>query len=130
MIDNKKAIILVLLYLSAAFDTVDHNLLLSGMMTRISIGGTVLTWMKSYISFMIQRVSIGDVFSFVATIRFGVVWLIYFTIYTLPIGHIAQTHGLNVHFYADDVQLYMAFDSRNHEDTTAILTKVENCMSD
>ena len=28
------------------------------------------------------------------------------TIYTLPIRDTARTHGLNVHFYADDTQLY------------------------
>jgi len=50
MIDDKKAVILVLLDLSAAFDTVDHNLLLSRMMTRLDIDGTVFTWLKSYLS--------------------------------------------------------------------------------
>ena len=50
MIDDRKAVILVLLDLSAAFDTVDHNLLLSRiMMTRLGIGGTVLTRLKSYL---------------------------------------------------------------------------------
>jgi len=48
MVDDKKAVILVLLDLSAAFDTVDHNLLLSGMMTRLGIGGTVITRLKLY----------------------------------------------------------------------------------
>jgi len=52
-----------------------------------------------------------------------------FTIYTLPIVDIARTHRLNVHFYADDTQLYMAFDPTDHEDTTSILTQVENCIS-
>ena len=41
---------MVLLDLSAAFDNVDHNLLLSCMMTWLGIGGTVLTWLKSYLS--------------------------------------------------------------------------------
>ena len=135
MIDDKKAVILVLLDLSAAFDTVDHNLLLSRMMTQLGIGGTVLTWLKSYLSGRSQRVSIGDIFSHVAMLLFGVpqgsvLGPILFIIYTLPIGNIARTHGLNVHFYADDTQLYMAFDPTDHEDTTSVLTRVENCISD
>jgi len=50
MIDDKKAVILIRLDLSAVFDTVDHNLLLSWMMTRLGIGGTVLTWLNLYLS--------------------------------------------------------------------------------
>jgi len=107
MIDDKNAVILVLLDLPAAFDTVDHNLLLSRMMIQLGIGGTVFTWLKSHISRRSQRVNIGDAFSLVATLLFGVprgsvIGAILFTIYTLPIGDIARTHGLNVHFYADD----------------------------
>ena len=50
MIDDKKAVILILLALSAACDIVDHNLLLWRMVTRLGIGGTVLTWLNSYLS--------------------------------------------------------------------------------
>ena len=46
MVDDKKVVILVLLELSTPFVTTDHNLLLSRMMTRFGIGGTVLTWLK------------------------------------------------------------------------------------
>jgi hypothetical protein len=80
-----------------------------------------------------QRVSIDDAFSLVATLLFGipqgsVIGLILFSIYTLPIGDIARAHGLNVNFYADDTQLYMAFHPTDHEDTTLILIQVENCI--
>ena len=102
MIDNKQAVILVLLDLSAAFDTVDHNLLLSRMMNRLGIGGTVFACLKSYLSGRSQGVSIGDAFSLVAILLLGP---IIFTIYTLPIGDITRSHYLNVHFYADDTQL-------------------------
>ena len=126
MIDDKKAVILIRLDLSAVFDTVDHNLLLSWMMTRLGIGGTVLTWLNLYLSGRSQRVSIGDAFSLVAILLFGVPqWSALgptlFTIYTLPIGYIARTHDLNVHFYADDTQLYMSFDPTDHEDITSTL---------
>ena len=135
MIDDKKAVILVLLDLSAAFDTVDHNLLLSRMMIQLGIGGTVFTWLKSHISRRSQRVNIGDAFSLVATLLFGipqgsVIGLILFSIYTLPIGDIARAHGLNVNFYADDTQLHMAFAPTDHEDAPSILTQVENYISD
>ena len=97
------------------------------MMTRLGVGGTVLTWLKSYLSGRSQRVSISDAFSLVATLLFGVpqgsvLGLILFTIYTLPIGDIARAHGLSVNFYADDAQLYMTFDPTDNEDTTSVLT--------
>ena len=50
--------------------------------------------------------------------------------YTFTIRDIARTHDLNVDFYADDTLLYMAFDPIDHEDTTSVLTQVENCISD
>ena len=87
----------------------------------------MLTWLKSYLSGRSQRVGIGDVFSVVATLLFGVPQgsvlgpILCFTIYTLPIRDTARTHGLNVHFYADDTQLYMSFDPTDHEDITSTL---------
>ena len=135
MIDDKKAVILVLLDLPAAFDTVDHDLLLSRMMTRLGIGGTVSEWLKSYLSGRNQTVSIGDIFSLAATLLFGVpqgsvLGPILFTMYTPPIGDIARTHGLNVHFYADDTHLYMAFDPTDNEDAASVLKQLEDCISD
>ena len=47
-----------------------------------------------------------------------------FIIYTLRIGNIARSQGLNVHFPADDIQLYVAFDPNEHKNTTSVFTVV------
>ena len=57
--DQQKVTILVLLDLSAAFDTVDHNILLHRLHTRFGISGTALDWFKDYLSNRRQRVSVN-----------------------------------------------------------------------
>ena len=49
-LDAKKEVVLVLLDLSAAFDTLDHQILLERMQTRYAVSGTALKWFESYIS--------------------------------------------------------------------------------
>ena len=49
-IDNHCCVILVLLDLSAAFDTVNHSILLERLVTRYGIGGIALEWSRSYLS--------------------------------------------------------------------------------
>ena len=54
-LDNKKGVVLVLLDLSAAFDTVDHTLLLASM-KRIGVIDVVHQWFESYLSSRTQTV--------------------------------------------------------------------------
>ena len=86
-LDQRKSDFLVLLDLSAAFDTVDHQMLLDRLATRIGLGGVVLDWARSYLLSRTQFVSILDARSESQVLSSGVpqgsvLGPIFFTIYT------------------------------------------------
>ena len=61
--DDGKITALVLLDLSAAFDTVDHKILLSHLQYHLGIHDIALDWCKSYILNRPQHVCIGNAIS-------------------------------------------------------------------
>ena len=65
-LDNRKSTILVLLDLRAAFDTVDHQILLDRLHT-CGIRGNAHKWMQSYLSQRSQVVNIRDTHSLCPT---------------------------------------------------------------
>ena len=64
--------LLVLLDLSAAFDTVDHIILLRRLETSFGVTGDALKWIASYLSARSQRVMINGVLSDKFDLSFGV----------------------------------------------------------
>ena len=114
-IDNQKCVVLLLLDMSAAFDTIDHELLLERMSKRYGVKGNALKWFRSYLQDRKQFVMIDGIKSKVKELRYGVpqgsaLGPILYLLYTSPIGDIIRRHGLdNYHLYADDTQLYLSF---------------------
>ncbi len=58
--DNQNITLMLLLDLSAAFDTIDHDILLNRLKERCGIGGTIIKWMKSYLTDRTQIVKINN----------------------------------------------------------------------
>ena len=123
---------LILLDLSAAFDTIDHGLLLNRMEKRFQICGSALAWFKSYLSDRAQSVQIENCRSDPIALNFGVpqgsvLGPILFSLYMSPLGDIVRQHQLDHHFYADDTQLYVSFQIKNINDQ---LSRITACTSD
>ena len=111
-INARKGSFLVLLDLSASFDTVDHELL-SFLDTNIGLRGPVLSLLRSYLCGHSQSVSVNGVMSEFCQLAFGVpqgsvLGPLAFCAYTL--GAIFLHHKLNYHLYTDDTQVYCATD--------------------
>ena len=62
-LDIQNDVIIVLLDLSSAFDTIDHDILLHRLRCRFKIDGVVLEWIRSYLRGRTQRVCVGSVVS-------------------------------------------------------------------
>ena len=98
---------LVLLDLSAAFDTIDHSILLQRPQHVIRNKLTTLGGFKSYLSDRFQFVLVNkESFSHTRVPQGSALGPILFTLYMLPLGNIIRQHGINFNCYADGIQLY------------------------
>ena len=126
---------MVLLDLSADFDTVDHATLHFGLESTAGITSSALQWISSYIHNRTQSVSINGTLSSKTVLLYGVpqgsvLGPQFFIIYTGPIAGIAKKHGLQVHLYADDIQLYVSFNPKRAGDEQLAVERIQNCIHD
>ena len=121
---------LILLDLSAAFDTIDHQILLTRLSSTFGFSDTALSLITSYLTNRSQYITIGDHCSNPTPLTTGVpqgsvLGPLLFTLYTTPIGHILSKSPVSFHLYADDTQLYISF---SPSDSTANLSVLSSTL--
>jgi hypothetical protein len=130
-VDRQKIVFLVMLDLSAAFDTIDHTILLRRMNQSFGISKTALQWISSYLKCRTSH--IYGIYSDSHILDFGVPQgsvkgPLDFIVYTTPVGNIIRGHGLKYHIYADDTQVYVSFNPKVLGAHEAALSQLESCI--
>ena len=108
--------VLVFLDFSAAFDTIDHDILLKRLKFNFGINHKALDWFSSYLQHRSYKVKINNTLSDGTKLNYGVpqgsiLGPILFSLYITEINNIISSHNLSCHFYADDIQIYLKCDN-------------------
>src|SRR5664279_5282928 len=133
-LDKGDLVALTLLDHSAAFDTVDHDILLRRMRMSYGISGIALNWFRSYLVGRKHHVRYGGGCSDTTTVDFGVpqgsvLGPILFIMYTADLVALVQRNGLQPHLYADDTQIVGSC-RPTAADITILRHRTEICVAD
>ena len=107
VIDTSDLSVLALLDLSAAFDTVDHGILLQRLETSFGVGGLVLEWFRSYLTNGVQHVREAHPARHRGRCGLdyhrGQCWV--HSCGSVDLIGLVENHGFIPHMYADDSQI-------------------------
>ena len=123
---------LILLVLSAAFDTIDHNTLLHRLKHWFDITSALLS-LSSFLTNRFQIVVASNSKSQPFLLEFGipqgsVLGPLLYSLYTTPLhSMISKYPGIRCHFYTDDTQIYISF---SPEYASFAVSIIESCFND
>ena len=109
--NRKEVSALVLLDLPAAFDIINHNILLDRLNSSFGLSGNALSLLSSYLSNRTQSVIVDQAQSPELPLLCGVpqgsvLGPLLFSLYTTSLNHLLANLVVQFHFYADDTQIY------------------------
>ena len=95
--------------MSAAFDTINHRLLLQKLQQTYGINQSLLLWLESYLSNRGVKVRVRDGESDQCSLHIGIpqgsiLGPLLFILYTKSLETVVKKYGISMHFYADELQ--------------------------
>ena len=105
--DVQQVTLLAMLDLSAAFDCVDHAILLQCLQVGAGLTNVVLEWVTSFLSEWTQQITYNGELSTTQSVLFGipqgsVLGPLLYVLYIAELFHVVARHQLRLHMYADD----------------------------
>ena len=131
--NSQHVTLLILLDLSAAFDTFDHDTMLRRL--EYSFGILALSWFASYLSGRTQQIMINKSLSKPFKLECGVpqgscLGPLLFTLYMSELFEIIKYHLPMMYCYADDSQVYISFSPNDRTEHLAVVRNMEDCLRD
>ena len=124
---------LVCVDLSAAFDTVNHDVLLQILRNKFGVADTALSWFERYLRPRSAKVYIGQDSSDAANLSFSVpqgsiCGPILYTVYASTISNYIEDYQVSILGYADDHSIYDSFNPNCSMSENAIMSNTESCL--
>jgi len=129
--DAGRVTMLSLLDLSAAFDTVDHQIQIERMRSTYGLSARALDWISSYLSGRMQFVHYNGETSDVMPVTSGVpqgsvLGPVLFILYAIDVTKLAENAGFSVHAYTDNLQIYGHADPSQ---STQLMADIADCIT-
>ena len=115
--------------MTAAFDTVDNDILLTRLSLNFGLSASVLSLLSSYLSDRALTVYIGSHSSHSSSVTTGVPQRsvldhLQFSLYTTPLSYLLKELQLSFHMYTDKTQLYLSLSAAHSSSSLNCLSKV------
>jgi hypothetical protein len=134
-VDNNQVTVVVMVDLSAAFNTIDIPIPITILENHFGIKGTHLNWIKSYLTNRSMKVTINNCCSETESLRYGVpqgscAGPVIFTMYIAALNKVVQKYPADLYGYADDHKLAFKIQAGNLQHETSVLQQLGDCVKD